>query len=133
MVKKFYEDDDNSRIFPGFNNNKYIKNNDDSKSFFQKRLVLYNLRELYLKFKEQNPEIKIGFSKFAELRPEYCILSGVSGIHTVCVRVYHQNVKLMLDGLNIVEPTSGEIKNSKDCPTLEPLTSRLLTFLENSS
>ena len=81
---------------------------------FFKKDVLYNLRELYLKFKEQNPEIKIGFSKFAELRPEYCILAGASGTHTVCVCVYHENVKLMLDGLHISELTSGEIKNYKD-------------------
>ena len=154
IVKKFYEDDDNSRILPSFNNNKCIKNNDGSKSFFQKRLVLYNLRELYLKFKEQNLEIKIGFSKFAELRPEYCILAGASGTHTVCVCVYHQNVKFILDGLNISEHTSGEIKNYKgcmneivykvptaqcylntcsNCPEVEPLKSRLLTLLENSN
>ena len=87
MVKKFYEDDDNSRILPGFNNNKCIKNNDGGKSFFQKRLVLYNLRELYLKFTEQNPETKIGFSKFADLRPKYCSLASTSGTHTVCVCV----------------------------------------------
>ena len=31
MVKKFYEDGDNSRILPGFNNNKCMKNNDGSK------------------------------------------------------------------------------------------------------
>ena len=31
MIKKFYEDDDNSRILPDFNNNKCIKNNDGSK------------------------------------------------------------------------------------------------------
>ena len=54
MVNKFYEDDDNSRILSGFNNNKSIKNNDGSKSFYEKRLVFYNLRELYLKFKERN-------------------------------------------------------------------------------
>ena len=115
---------------------------------------MYKLRELYLKFKEQNPEIKIGFNKFVELRPEYCILAGASGTHTVFVSVYHQNVKLMLDGLNISELTSGEIKNYKDCineivckvptaqcylntcsncPTVEPLKSRLLTLLENSN
>ena len=107
-----------------------------------------------MKFKEQNPEIKIGFSKFAELRPEYCILAGASGTQPVCVCVYHQNVKLMLDGLNISELTSGEIKNYKDCineivckvptaqcylntssncPMVEPLNSRLLTLLENSN
>ena len=39
----------------------------------QKRLVLNNLRELYQQFKEN---LKIGFSKFAELRPKQCVLAG---------------------------------------------------------
>ena len=38
MVKELYEDDDNSRILPGFNTNKCIKNNEGSKSFFKKDL-----------------------------------------------------------------------------------------------
>lgn len=40
--------------------------------------------------------IKIGFSKFAELRPKHCVLAGSSGTYTVCVCTHHENVKLML-------------------------------------
>ena len=50
----------------------------------QKRLVYCNL--------------KVGFSKFAELRPKECVLAGASGTHTVCVCIIHQNVKLMIEG-----------------------------------
>jgi hypothetical protein len=43
----------------------------------QKRLVLSNLREVYGAFKDTYPDKKIGFSKFAELRPQHCILALV--------------------------------------------------------
>ena len=62
----------------------------------QKRLVLSNLREVYHEFKEKFPDLKIGFSKFAELRPKHCILAGASGTHAVCVCTIHQNAKLMM-------------------------------------
>ena len=32
----------------------------------QKRIVRGNLKEIYMKFKLENPDIKIGFAKFAE-------------------------------------------------------------------
>ena len=38
----------------------------------QKRLVLCNPKELYQHFKDKHPSVKIGFSKFAELRPRNC-------------------------------------------------------------
>lgn len=55
----------------------------------QKRLVLCNLKELYQNFKDKHPSLKIGFSKFAELRPRYCVLAGASGTHSVCVCTIH--------------------------------------------
>ena len=45
---------------------------------------------------------KIGFSKFAELRPN-CVLTGASGTHAVCACTIHQNVKLMMIGGKISE------------------------------
>ena len=46
---------------------------------------------------------KIGFSKFAELRPQHCVLAGASGTHAVCVCTIHQNVKLMMIGEKIAD------------------------------
>ena len=57
----------------------------------QKRLMLSNLREVYHEFKEKFPDRKIGFSKFAELRPKHCILAGASGTHSVCACVYNSS------------------------------------------
>ena len=58
----------------------------------QKHLLLCNLREAYELFKERNPTLVIGFSKFAELRPKQCVMVGQSGTHSVCVCVKHQNI-----------------------------------------
>ena len=69
----------------------------------QKRLVLSNLREVYRAFKDAYPDKKIGFSKFAELRPQHCILAGASGTHSVCVCTIHQNIKLMFSGARLSE------------------------------
>ena len=62
----------------------------------QKRLLLVNLRELYLVFKEYTSE-QIGFSKFCKLWPKWCLPVSSSGMHSVCVCKLHQNVKLLVD------------------------------------
>jgi len=61
----------------------------------QKRLVMCNLRDAYEQFKQKYRDQKIGFSKFAELRPKECVLDGSSGTHSVCVCTLYQNMKLM--------------------------------------
>ena len=66
----------------------------------QKRLMC-NLKELFKAFKEQNPTIALGFSKFCSLRPKWCIIAGSSGTHAVCVCTIHQNMKLLLAPMNI--------------------------------
>jgi hypothetical protein len=60
---------------------------------------LCSLKEAYLSFKQQNPEKLQGFSKFAELLPKNSVLAEASGIHAVCVCSNHQNVKLMISGM----------------------------------
>ena len=92
LVVSFYEDDENSRQMPGKKDYVSVSRNIHK----QKRLILLTLRELYSSFKEKHPSVKIGFSKFCDLRPKWCILAGASGTHSVCVCVYHENMKLML-------------------------------------
>ena len=67
----------------------------------QKKLILCNLKELYVAFKKKNPKQQISYSKFASLRPKWCILPGAIGTHSVCVGTYHQNAKLLVDALNV--------------------------------
>ena len=62
----------------------------------QKCLLLLNIKELFLEFKNECPTVKIGFSKFYELRPKWVKTVNHSGMHSVCVSQYHQNVKLLV-------------------------------------
>lgn len=107
IVKSFYNDDDISRCLPGKKDYKTISTL-GVKSKVQKRLLLCNLREGFALFKEKNPELKIGFSKFCELRPKNIILAGASGSHNVCVCAIHQNVKLMLIGAKMKELSADQ-------------------------
>ena len=68
-----------------------------------KRLLLCNLKELYVSFKTEFPDISIGFSKFAELRPKWCISVGPKGTHSACVCTIHQNLKLMLSAVELTK------------------------------
>lgn len=58
--------------------------NDSKKSIEQKRLVLYNLKELHAKYKEENAEYLVGFSKFCQLRPRQCVLADA---YPFCMRL----------------------------------------------
>lgn len=95
-VIKFYHSEDVAREMPGMKDFVSVKGTDGIRERKQKFLILTNLKEAYQLFKEKYPHIKIGFSKFAELRPKECVLPGASGTHTVCVCTIHQNVKLMM-------------------------------------
>lgn len=101
FVKDFYEREDNSRQLPGKKDVKSIKMPDGTRKLIQKKLILSNLKELYESFKKEST-LKIGFTKFTLLRPPHCVLAGSAGTHTVCVCVYHQNLKLMLEGILLV-------------------------------
>ena len=39
----------------------------------QKRMLLVNLKELYLEFKKKHENTKVGLSKFCSLRPRWCV------------------------------------------------------------
>lgn len=120
LVKEFYSNDEVSRQMPGKKD--YVSMGKDTEGrpiHVQKRLILGNLREIYSLFKSKFPNIKIGFSKFVELRPKNCIIAGASGTHSVCVCTAHQNMKLMFSGgkLNKLTLPDSEIPltNYKEC------------------
>lgn len=106
LVRDFYQNDEYSRILPGAKDKVSIKKN----VYMQKRLILNNLRELFSCFKWENPNVKIGFSKFCTLRPKWCVLAGAGGTHSVCVCSLHQNVKLLLDAAQMEESYKDLIK-----------------------
>ncbi|KAK3907971.1 ARL14 effector protein [Frankliniella fusca] len=116
-VIRFYEEDEvNVYIMPDKNQFLSITIN-GVKVQKQKRLLLANLKELYIYFSERNPNL-IGFSSFAALRPKYCLLAGSPGTHCVCVCQRHENIKLMIEGANLKLFSSteeGSMKNYKQC------------------
>ena len=67
----------------------------------QKRLVLCNLHELYVAFKEQNLDVKDGFSKFCSQRPKSCVIAEKSGTYLVCVCTIYQNAVLLGHALDL--------------------------------
>ena len=71
-IKSFYFDDEFSRQLPGKKDSVSIGRNNHC----AKRLLLCNLKELYATYRCTYPEDKIGFSKFASLRPKWCTLGG---------------------------------------------------------
>lgn len=99
IVQDFYRSDDVSRACAG--KREYVRYNENmEKVTIQRRLVLMNLNEAYQLFKTENPNEKIGFSKFAAIRPPECTLAlETYGTHTTCVCSYHQNVKLITESL----------------------------------
>ena len=90
-----------SSVMPGQKDTKSVKIN-GQKSVYQKRLIMRNLKEIFKRFKFENPDIKIGFSSFATLRPAHCVLEGAGGTHSVCVCLIHENMKLIALGNQII-------------------------------
>lgn len=117
-VKTFFETDEVSRCLPGIKDYISVKEN-GWKVKKTKRLLLGNLREVYSLFKERHEDVKIGLSKFCQLRPQNVILANASGSHNVCVCTKHQNVKLMLHALKLKKLTENsngfEMETYKDC------------------
>lgn len=102
LVKQFYSSDDISRVCPGKRDFVTVNENNEKISK-QRRLILMNLKEAYALFKQAHIGLKIGFSKFASLRPGECVLALSNvGTHSVCVCVYHQNVKLIFESMKKV-------------------------------
>ena len=93
-VIAFYQSDEYSRMYPGQKEYKSVKT-ENGKVQMQKRLLLVNLKELHLEYVKTTGD-KIGFSKFCELRPKWCVSVNSRGMHSVCVCEQHQNVKFLV-------------------------------------
>ena len=98
-VRAFYEDDEYSRMRPP--KKEFVSVRIDGKKVHkQKRLLLLHLNKLYLEFKKQWPNDKMGFSKFCELRLKWCITVNSFVMHSVCVCQMHQNIKLQTHAIS---------------------------------
>lgn len=114
MVKKFYENDEISRICPGKADSLSVRNKDGVKEQIQKRLLLGNLHEIYVQYKATTKQ-PIGFSSFASLRPRWCVIAGEKGTHKVCICTLHQNPKLMISAVGAKDLTHNILINKAVC------------------
>jgi hypothetical protein len=86
-LTQFFEDDEFTRMCPGQKDFTSVRL-DGKKVQMQKCLILCNLKEIFVAYRNRNgPEI--GFLKFCELRPKWCVTVGSAGAHSVCVCTIH--------------------------------------------
>lgn len=69
-IQSFYESDEISRVLPGMKDCVSVRTDNGDKVKLSKRLILCNLMEAYRSFKDKFTDLKVCFSKFAELRPK---------------------------------------------------------------
>ena len=86
-VLEFYESEEISRLLSGKKDVVSVRLPDKTRIKKQKGLLLCNISEIYEQFKKENPNKKIGFSKFALLCPKWCIPLGAAGTQCLCLRV----------------------------------------------
>nr|XP_047122478.1 uncharacterized protein LOC124805966 [Hydra vulgaris] len=97
-VESFYCNDQFSRQLPGIKDFVSVSKN----KHVLKRLLLSNLKELFIEFKLEHHQPKIGFSKFSQLKPKWCIYyAGQKGTYAVCICAKHQNLKLMFSAVKL--------------------------------
>lgn len=89
------------------------------KKILQTRYMLMSLKEAYIIFSENNPDVKIGLTKFCEFRPENVKLFD-SLPHHVCVCQYHENVRLLLEALKTRTSLKSDFHGFIDQVTCDP-------------
>ena len=73
-VKEFFMRSDIVYTCPGIKDQVTVWDDDGNKTKLRKYYLLMHVKEVYALFKSEHPDIKIGFSKFAELRPKNVLL-----------------------------------------------------------
>ena len=118
-IRNFYVRDDISRMAPGKRDVVTVRTN-NGKEKLQKQHMSLTIKEAFGIFKMENPNIRVGLSKFAELRPPNVLLSSQTPSN-VCTCVYHQNMFLALDAIHSYIPNipSYSTEFSSSC-LLEP-------------
>lgn len=95
-IQSFYEQDDISRMCPGKKETKSVKTA-SRRVLKQKRYLIMNVNEAHQVYK-QTTALKIGRSKFAELRPEHVLVINDKD-QNVCMCQYHENLSMLLTGI----------------------------------
>lgn len=101
-VISFYLRDEISRPFPGLKDTISLKSPNGTRQNVQKRLLLAPLDELhnqYLEFCKNGNNASVSFTSFWKLRPKQCVYTKDSSAMNVCVCMFHENMKFLIDGL----------------------------------
>ena len=91
-VNDFYLDEKISRQMPGRKDTISVKQPSGTRVKLRKHLLSYTTSDAYEIFKTEHPEIKIGLSKFKELRPANCIPTSRHD-QIVCAFKYCENAE----------------------------------------
>ena len=110
IVEEFYCRDDISRQAPGRKDYVTVWSK-EGKVKLQKRHMYYTIKETYSFFKLENPDRKIGKSKFAELKPSN-VLHRSETPKDACLCMYHENVMLICDALHKAIPSFPAYSNT---------------------
>lgn len=102
-VQEFYYRDSISRQAPGRKDYVIMKEN-GKKLKLQKRHLMWSLKETFGLFQKENPQVKIGFSKFCSLRPKNVLLQAFMP-RQVCLCQYHDNVNASQKKSKVFLPT----------------------------
>ncbi|CAF1419565.1 unnamed protein product [Rotaria sordida] len=76
-----------------------VVNDNGNKTTYQKKILLYTIREAYELFLAENPGISVGRTAFAEIRPKHISVKS-SMARRVYICIYHENVNLLLNSLS---------------------------------
>ena len=102
-VIHFYERDDVSRQAPGRKDATNVRLADGTKTKVQTRHLTSSIKETFSMFCDEEPDVQIGKSKFAELRPKQVQLSN-NLPHNVCQCKYHENFIAAIESLHKAIP-----------------------------
>jgi hypothetical protein len=115
-IGEFYESDIISRQLPGRKDYITVVKN-GRKERVQKKILMTTVMEAFQQFKLMNPDVKIGKSKFANLRPKN-VVPITEKDHTVCCCSYHENFEMLFNGIGQLQgdlPGVGEIIAMSSC------------------
>lgn len=119
-VQECYLSEDNSKQSANARDVCKIIDEDGRETFTTKRFLLKSVGEIYADFKneEKNKDIKVGRTKFFQLRPPQCKLLKETK-NQVCLCIYHENVRLLFDAVGLKFSDYVEYlvcnKDSKPC------------------
>ena len=102
-VRNFYCRDDISRQAPGKKDYVTLWKN-GGKERVQKRHLYYTIKETHSLFLHDHPDVKIGKSKFAELKPAN-IFHQSKTPKDACLCIYHENFSLLCEALHKIIPS----------------------------